>query len=124
METGNFWEKTTAAGKEAAVCVGAGVGAWFLALFTGAEEGIALFCGLIVFGGLAAVALWVWAQAQKEKGRAIGVNFGTAVMAVCGLTALAGMLFFSEWLMYHGFWGLLAGLAITVISAMPRHPEK
>jgi hypothetical protein len=34
------------------------------------------------------------------------------------------MLFFSDWLMYHGFWGLLAGLAITVVSAMSPHPGK
>jgi len=124
MEIRELWQKTTAIGREALVCIAAGFAACFFAFLLGADQGIAMFFGLIVFGGLGAVALWVWAQVNKENGWAIGVDLGTMVMTISGAAALLGMLFFSDWLMRYGLWGLLAGLAITIFSAVSRYPEK
>jgi len=119
-----LWERASEARQEAVICVVAGVVAWFCALLAGADEAMAIYFGLIVFGGLGAVALWAWAKANKDKGRAIGVDFGTVMIAVSGASALLGMFFFSDWLMRYSFVGLLGGLAITVISAIPRRSAR
>ncbi len=124
MEIRELWTKTPTAGREAAICTAGGFSALVLALLLGAELGFALFFGIIVFAGLGTVVLWAWAQTNKKNGRAIGVDIGTVVMLGCGGAALFGALFFSDWLMHYGFWGLVIGLVVTVISAMSRHPEK
>lgn len=110
-------------GYKALLCVAAGVASFFLALFAGAEEAIAIYFGLIVFGGLVAVAAWAWARNSGDRGWAIGVDFGTIVMTASGVAGLLGILFFSAWLMHYAFWGTLGGLAITVVLAMPRHKQ-
>jgi len=102
----------------------AGLAAWSLALLAGADEGLATYFGLFVFGGLVAVALWVWAKTNKEKGRAVGVDFGTIVIVVSGTGALLGVFFFSDWLMSYSAIGLLGGLVITVVSAIPRRSAR
>ncbi|MFA5413679.1 MAG: hypothetical protein WC348_04035 [Patescibacteria group bacterium] len=119
-----IWEKTSETRQEAAICVAAGVAAWLLALLAGANESIATYFGLFVFGGLVAVALWVWAKTNKDKGHAVGVDFGTIVIAVCGAGALLGAFFVSGWLVRYSFFGLLGGLAITFVSAIPRRSAR
>lgn len=120
MEVREILNRMSTAGKEAMVCAAAGFGAFFLALLAGADEGIAMFFALTVFSGLGAVALWVWAQMNKQNSLVLGVEIGTVVMVVCGAASLVGALFFSDWLMRYGFWGLIGGLVITTISAMLR----
>jgi len=110
-------------GTEALVCAIVGVVAFFAALFAGANESVAIYFGLIVFGGFGAVALWAWAKANRERGWTIGVDIGTTIMIVFGIGATVGIFFFSEWLTERGFWGMIGGLVITLVAAIPRHRE-
>lgn len=123
MEIRELWTKTTTSGREALACFLGGFAAWFFALWLGAESGIAMFFGLLVFGGLGAVALYAWAQTNKKNGKAIGVDIGTAIMIIFGALGILGILFLLPNLALYSFWGIIAGLGITVISAISRHPE-
>lgn len=123
MEIRELWSKTTATGREVFACFAGGFFAWFFALWLGAESGIAMFFGLIVFGGLGAVALYAWAQSNKKNGKAIGVDIGTGIMICFGVLGILGIFFLLPDLAFYSFWGIVAGLAITVVSAISRHPE-
>lgn len=118
MGVRELWERASATGKEVLVCVAAGFAACFFALRFGADEGIAMFFGLVVFAALGAVALWGQFASVGTSPSDIAMNIGIALLVLFG-----ALLVFAIFLdrvnvarsaLYGGL-ATLAAMAITVV---------